>query len=129
MNVKDIDTIIGFNLRRLRLSKKLSQEKLGQLINNPPTKISALENGKEGLGKELMTKICNVLNIRPAEFYIEPDTRIINNNDELMIIKTLRTRPESRDVLIKISEAYGGESEHGSNHLSGSGSTKAKKSA
>ncbi|MBI5847516.1 MAG: helix-turn-helix transcriptional regulator [Nitrospirae bacterium] len=123
MNPHDIDVLIGINLKRIRTEKGLSQEKLGKLINNAKTKISALENGKEGLGKELMAKLCTALQVKPAEFYLESDTPIINNSDELKIIKTLREQPESKEVLIKISEAYElgdkknstGETKHGSN--------------
>jgi len=51
MEVQDIDKLIGQNLRRIRKFKKLSQEQLGQLINNPPTKISALEKRQRRNGK------------------------------------------------------------------------------
>jgi transcriptional regulator with XRE-family HTH domain len=106
MQINDIDKIIGQNLRRLRKQKGLSQEQLGVLINNPPTKISALENAKEGMGKDIMSKICTALKIRPFQFYIEPTTPIIINQDEITILKTMRTTPDLKPVLLKISEAY-----------------------
>lgn len=74
MEPADIDLIIGRNLRRLRVSRKLSQERLGEMVSCIHTKISALENGKEGMGKDIMTRICKALNVHPYEFYIEPDT-------------------------------------------------------
>lgn len=67
----DIDILIGKNLKRLRQERGLSQEKLAELIGTPATRLSAYEHGREGMGKNIMARICAVLNVRPYEFFLE----------------------------------------------------------
>ena len=71
---KDIDIIIGKNLKRLRKQNKLTQAKLGDLINIDGNVIAQLEGAIIGMGKDIMTRLCNALNIEPYEFYIKDDT-------------------------------------------------------
>lgn len=102
----DTNKIIGKNLRRIRLLKKMTQDDLAEIINTSKPQISAIENGKKGLGKELQEKICTKLNIKLYEFYIENETPIIIDAEEMKVIAAMRNTPESKPVLVKISEAY-----------------------
>jgi transcriptional regulator with XRE-family HTH domain len=105
MEVNDLDILIGRNLRRLRESKGMSQEQLGIKIGNRASKISAVENGKEGLGKALMLKICSVLKVQPIEFYLTNETPLIKDDNEMKLIERARTYPELEEQLLTISAA------------------------
>jgi len=97
----DIDKLIGENLKRIRLAKGLTQDRLSELVNIPKALISDAENNKRGIGKDIMSRICNALDIRPYEFYLEPGTPIIEDNLEKETIYTLR---EAKQFGIMIAE-------------------------
>lgn len=88
--VDDIDKLLGKNLRRIREMKGISQEKLAEMINTPATRLSAYETGREGMGKDIMMRICKSLNVRPYEFYIENDTPIPATDLERKALYTAR---------------------------------------
>lgn len=107
MKVSDLDILIGKNLKRIRESKKLSQENLGEMINITNTKISAIENGREGMGKDIMTRICNTLNIRPDEFYINKETPVLQDKDEQKMINIYREAKELGSMIAEKIPEYG----------------------
>lgn len=82
MDAEDIDIIIGRNLRRIRYRMGLTQEAIGNLIGNPKSKISAIESGQEGLGKELMARLCTALSLSLWEFYLDDQTPLPQSNLE-----------------------------------------------
>jgi transcriptional regulator with XRE-family HTH domain len=73
-SIKDLNKLIGSNLKRIRLKKGLTQEKLGEMINVDGNVIARIEGGIIGLGKRNMIKLCNALGIEPAEFFIDNTT-------------------------------------------------------
>ncbi|MBF0330266.1 MAG: helix-turn-helix transcriptional regulator [Nitrospirae bacterium] len=90
----DIDKLIGTNLKRIRKAKGLSQKQLAELIKTPWTRLSAYETGREGMGKDIMLRICEALNIKPYEFYIENDTPIVSSAEERRCILITREAKE-----------------------------------
>ncbi len=77
MKKGEIDKIIGQNLRRLRLSFKMTQEALAELLEiENCSLISDWERGVKGIVKDVLTRLCNIFNVRPYEFYIEDNTPI-----------------------------------------------------
>lgn len=95
------------NLKRIRESRNLSQEKLAEMINTKKPRISALENGKEGMGKAIMERLCRTFNIRPYEFYLEPDTPIIEDEKEKELLYTFREAKALGDVVAENIPKYG----------------------
>jgi len=88
--VKDINRLIGKNLKRLRLEKKLTQERLGELVGVDGNVIARIEGNILGLGKKLMLKICSVLNVKLYQFFLEDDIPIIQDETEKEILYTIR---------------------------------------
>ena len=86
----DIDVLIGKNLKRLRTIKNLSQEHLAEMINTPATRLSAYENGREGMGKDIMTRICKALSVEPYEFFLFDKAPIIADSIEQNLLQTYR---------------------------------------
>ena len=105
--VKDIDKLIGKNLKRLRLEKKLTQEKLGELIGVDGNVIARIEGNILGLGKKSMSKICNVLNVKPYEFFIEEDTPVIENEYEKEVLKISREAKALGNMVAESISKYG----------------------
>ena len=68
-----VRVITGQNLRRLRLGRGWTLEKLAEMVDSSPQYISAIEGGKRGLGVNLLTRLCNVFNVEAAEFTMAGD--------------------------------------------------------
>ena len=61
--------IIAGNIRYLRQSKKLSQEKLAELLNCSREFISRVENNKERISLNMLFKIAEVFKISPSNMF------------------------------------------------------------
>ena len=105
MKAEEIDAIIGRNLRRLRTDRGLSQRDLSEKIGTYAPRLSALESGSLGMGKEIMARICTALKCRPYELFIDEDTPIITDAHLRHAISLMR-RAEEMGVAEKIEE-YG----------------------
>ena len=100
--VNDLDKLIAKNLRRIRNERGLTQEELGELAGGVEgTYLSQVENNLTGLGKDVMLRICNALNIQPYKFYIDKDTPLIQNKNEQEIIHIFR---EAKDLGTNVAE-------------------------
>lgn len=76
MNQRDLNTIMGHNLKRLRIQANLTQEKLAEKLSISQGLIPRWESGKKGIGKELLIKLCDTFKVQPYEFLIESNTPI-----------------------------------------------------
>lgn len=64
---KELDRLMGRNLKRLRLEHSWSQEYLAELIDSDRRYISALENGR-GMGNGVLMKLCAVFQVSEGSF-------------------------------------------------------------
>jgi putative transcriptional regulator len=64
---KELDRLMGRNLKRLRSERGWSQEHLAELIESDRRYISALENGR-GIGSVVLAKLCTVFQINEESF-------------------------------------------------------------
>lgn len=65
---EEIRELTARNLKRIREAKGLSQTKLAEMIDAYPSTLSAIEAGRKGLGKDLMSRICQALEVNAIEF-------------------------------------------------------------
>ncbi len=66
---KQIKINFGRTLRELRERKKLTQEKLAELIGVDPHTISSIETGKVFPVFENLISLCNVFDVEPVIFF------------------------------------------------------------
>ncbi|OGL42340.1 MAG: transcriptional regulator [Candidatus Schekmanbacteria bacterium GWA2_38_11] len=59
----------GAKVRRCRIKKKLSQEKLAELANLHRTYIGQIESGKRNVALKNIEKIANALGVRIKELF------------------------------------------------------------
>jgi transcriptional regulator with XRE-family HTH domain len=64
---KDLDRLMGKNLKRMRKERGLSQEQLAEMIDSDCRYISALENGR-GIGSSVLTRLCEALKVDEQVF-------------------------------------------------------------
>jgi len=65
----NVKKLFGKRLKEIRKSKKLTQEKLAELVGLDSQNISNIENGKYKPSDESLLKISKVLGVRPCELY------------------------------------------------------------
>ena len=112
MKANEIDERIGKNLRRIREAHHISQKHLAELIGTPAPRISEYETGAEGMGKDIMARICRVLKVELWEFYWTEKMPIIVDEHEREALERYRreqTAGVAEDVAkygeFRISEA------------------------
>lgn len=64
---KDLDRLMGQNLKRMREKRGWSQEQLAEMIDTDRRYISALENGR-GIGTSVLDRLCGVLKVTEDDF-------------------------------------------------------------
>jgi transcriptional regulator with XRE-family HTH domain len=101
---KDLDKLMGRNLKRMREEQGWSQEKLAEMIESDRRYISALENGSRGIGKNVLVKLCEVLKVDESAFIF----MATGDNHELyglsnvmrMLVEELKALPEYEQLRI-----------------------------
>lgn len=67
--MQDIKKVLGQRVRKLRLLKNISQEKLAELADLHRTYIGSIERGERNVSLENIQKICDALNLSISEFF------------------------------------------------------------
>ena len=70
MTEKDIKELFGYNIKRLRKARSLSQMELANRLDMHFTFISDIENGKKWVSPETVAKIASLLNVEPYQFLL-----------------------------------------------------------
>ena len=65
--------LIGWNLRRLRVAKALSQEALGLAAGMEPSYIGRIERGRENATIETLEGLGEVLGVHISAFFVIPE--------------------------------------------------------
>ena len=65
--------IFASNVRRCRMSKNISQEKLAEYAGLHRTYISALERERRNISIDNIQKIAEALDVEPYQLFIETD--------------------------------------------------------
>lgn len=65
----DTKRLIGLRIKKLRLSKGFSQEKLADIMGISPKYLSNIERGKENPTLDMFIKLANALNIEVSEVF------------------------------------------------------------
>lgn len=61
--------VVGKRIKKLRISKKLTQLDFAKMCNFDRTYLSRVENGKQNLTLEIFFVICDKLDILPKDFF------------------------------------------------------------
>lgn len=64
---------LGNKIRYYRKLKKFSQEKMAEFLNVSPTFVSNFETGRAFISSETLTKIIEVLDVKPYELFLFED--------------------------------------------------------
>lgn len=64
--------LVGWNLRRLRVAKGVSQEALGLAADFEPSYIGRIERGRENTTVETLERLGSALDAHISAFFVEP---------------------------------------------------------
>ena len=67
--LRDVRLRVGRNVRRLRLSRGLSQEQLAELAGNSPKHLGLVESGKVNVTIDILAAIATGLSVNVAELF------------------------------------------------------------
>lgn len=92
MDATELGKLYSANIKRIRLSKNLSQENLADLANVSPPYISEIENQKK-VGKfETIAAIASALGVEPYELFLPASSAISHNERRTKdLMKRLRS--------------------------------------
>ncbi len=104
---KELDLLIGSNIKRERIKAGYTQEKFSELIGIGTKSLSAIERGTVGVSLTTLLKICKVLSISSNSLLFENTPK----NDVQAITERLeRLTPEQfeiiNDILCKVLVAF-----------------------
>ena len=104
---KEIDLLVGNNIKRERIKAGYTQEKFSELIGIGTKSLSAIERGTVGVSLTTLLRICKVLSISSNSLLFENSQK----NDVQSINERLeRLTPEqfaiANDILCKVMEAF-----------------------
>ena len=104
---KEIDLLVGNNIKRERVKAGYTQEKFSELIGIGRKSLSAIERGTVGVSLSTLLRICKVLSISSNSLLFEESPK----NDVQAITERLeRLTPEqfsiANDILCKVMEAF-----------------------
>lgn len=68
-----VRALVGWNLRRLRVGKALSQEALGLLVGCEPSYVGRIERGRENTTIETLESFAVVLGAHVSAFFVIPE--------------------------------------------------------
>ena len=73
MNDSEVRKLFGYNLKRLRKQKKISQIELSEKVDLAFTFISDIENGKKWVSPETIEKLSKFLDVEVYQFFLQED--------------------------------------------------------
>ncbi len=80
---------LGKNIKKIRSAKKMTQEKLAEIIGIDPKSVSKIENGKNYPSSETLSAIAHALDV---EFY------------ELFVFEKIKSPQKMRSEILKAIE-------------------------
>ena len=104
---KQLNIIVGQNIKREREKAGYTQERFSELIGIGPKSLSAIERGTVGISLSLLLRIVKLLGVTTDSILLSQQQ--INDVDDL--IGGLQTLPQEqvaliRDVVFKVMEAF-----------------------
>ena len=90
MKNKELNKLIGFNLRTLRRATKMTQEQLAERLAVSVGMIAKWETGAKGVGKKVLLKLCAVFEVKPYVFYLDGKAPLVTSVREQRILYRVR---------------------------------------
>lgn len=104
---KEIDFLVGSNIKRERIKAGYTQEKFSEMIGIGTQSLSAIERGVVGVSLATLLRICNALSISTNALLFENS---FENDVQSLTAQLQRLTPEqfaiASDILAKVLQAF-----------------------
>jgi transcriptional regulator with XRE-family HTH domain len=90
MKNKELNKLMGSNLRKLRIAANFTQDDLSEQIGVTTRVLQRWEIGKKGIGKNVLINLCDVFGVKPYMFYVDEKALFVTRSRECAILKKLR---------------------------------------
>ena len=94
---------IGNKIRRLRENKGFSQEEMAERLQISRSAYSRIETGETNSWVNHIEKLCENLDIKPEDFFINSDNNINTNQDNASAVQT-NTHHDTHITINQLSE-------------------------
>lgn len=92
-----VKKVFGSNLRILRKSRNLTQEKLSELVGMDSQSIKFIETGRTFVSSEVIAKLSNYFNVEPEYFF--------KNHEYDLTVQDINIKQEINRLLSDCDEA------------------------
>ena len=94
---EELARLVGFNIKRLRQRKGLSQEEMAEMLSLSKNYISLLENGIKFPSADTLSKLSSVLDTECSVFFVDSasDAKNISSRITYLIEDSVRREIES----------------------------------
>lgn len=106
MTEKGLKKTYSLNIKRLRIEKNLSQDKLSEFAKISPSFLSDIENGKKWGSFETLVSLANALEIEPYELLL-PNAQSAHYDTERTRGLMKRLRANVSDLMDTLEEYLG----------------------
>lgn len=103
VNILIMNVQVGSKIRRLRESKGFSQEEMAERLQISRSAYSRIENGETNSWVNHIEKLCENLDIKPEDFFINSDNNINTNQDNASAVQT-NTHHDTHITINQLSE-------------------------
>jgi transcriptional regulator with XRE-family HTH domain len=88
----NLKQIFGLNVQKYRKLRKITQEKLAEIVGVDSTSISSIETGKYFVSADNLLKIANALNVEVSELFEMENVETAENlyNDIIFILESYK---------------------------------------
>ena len=96
---------IGLEIKKIRKSKHISQEKLAEMSEVHPTYIGQIERGEKNITVDVLIRILSSMNVRLADFFsvIDAYLQIAETKEGDYALKLLQMDSSYLEALLKIA--------------------------
>ena len=109
--MSDFKQMVGEQVRRIRKSRGITQERLADLSGLSFSYISDVERGTRNISLESLGRIIEALGIKPAQLFIEPSSPaalLSETEDKLATLNLLLSdrRADEVEFIIKVAQEF-----------------------
>ena len=103
LKINIMNSVIGNKIRRLRENKGFSQEEMAERLNISRSAYGRMENGETNSWVHHIEKLCQELEMKIEDFFMNSDNNINTNQDNASAVQT-NTHQDTHITINHLSE-------------------------